>query len=234
MPEEINRLVTDALADILWTPSPDADENLMNEGVPKEKILLVGNIMIDSLEMLRSSIEKHAVFEELGLKEREYGLVTLHRPSNVDDQDSLKSICDSLARVSRATPLIFPVHPRTRKNLEAGDLMSPLDDEPGIILLEPLNYVRFMNLVFHCGFVITDSGGIQEETTYLGIPCLTMRPNTERPVTITQGTNRLCNAADLESEVSSILGGTGFRRRGIEYWDGKTAERVVGTIERFR
>jgi UDP-N-acetylglucosamine 2-epimerase (non-hydrolysing) len=231
MPEEINRLVTDALADVLWTPSPDADENLRTEGVSREKIFLVGNIMIDSLEMLRPVIEKHAVFPELGLTEREYGLVTLHRPSNVDDRNSLEAICRALAAAARNIPLVFPVHPRTRKNLLAHGLMDSLQSAPGIHLLEPMNYVRFMNLVFHCGLVITDSGGIQEETTYLGIPCLTMRPNTERPITIEQGTNRLCSTESLLHEVSNIIGRPAGRLPVIELWDGKTAKRVVRTIE---
>jgi len=143
MPEEINRLVTDALADILWTPSPDADENLIREGIPRDKIHRVGNIMIDSLEMLRDKIIKHASYKEFGLKPSAYGLVTLHRPSNVDDQKILTAICKSLAHIAKKIPLIFPIHPRTRRNLEGNGLMSFLNKSSGLFLLEPLNYIRF-------------------------------------------------------------------------------------------
>ncbi len=182
MPEEINRLLTDALADILWTPSQDADENLMREGVSPKKIHRVGNIMIDSLEMLRKRIQDQAAYNDFGLEPGDYGVITLHRPSNVDDQEVLKQICHTFMRMSQKIPLIFPIHPRTRKNLEQNGLLSSLKESPGLHPVEPLNYMRFMNLIFNCRLAITDSGGIQEETTYLGIPCLTMRPNTERPI----------------------------------------------------
>ena len=205
MPEEINRLVTDLLADILWTPSPDGDENLIREGVSSDKIVCVGNIMIDSLEMLRSTIEKESVWNDFGLKKGEFCLVTLHRPSNVDNPDMLNNICNIFINISKKRTIIFPVHPRTRKNLEESGLLTKLKNTSNIILSEPLSYIKFMNLVFNCGFVITDSGGIQEETTYLGIPCLTMRPNTERPVTISQGTNTLCTIENLEKHVQNIL-----------------------------
>jgi UDP-N-acetylglucosamine 2-epimerase (non-hydrolysing) len=181
MPEEINRLATDALADILWTPFPDADENLIREGVSTDKIHRVGNIMIDSLEMLRDKIQKEAVYKEFGLRPGEYGLVTLHRPSNVDAPKALKSICQILIRIAQDIPLIFPVHPRTRKNLQQNSLKSLINDSPNFYITESLNYICFMNLLFNCRLAITDSDGIQEETTYLGIPCLNMRPNTERP-----------------------------------------------------
>ena len=231
MPEEINRLVTDALADILWTPCQDGDENLIREGTSQDKIIRVGNIMIDSLEMLRDKIQKEAVYKEFGLKPGGYGLVTLHRPSNVDNPDVLKSICQTFTRIAQKIPLIFPVHPRTRKNLQQNSLISLIDDSPNFHITEPLNYVRFMNLVFNCRFAITDSGGIQEETTYLGIPCLTMRPNTERPITINQGTNQLCKLEDLEEKVETILSGKAPQGNDIELWDGKTAIRVVESIK---
>jgi len=233
MPEEINRLVTDTLADILWTPSPDGDENLIREGVSPEKIHRVGNIMIDSLEMLRDKIEKQPALGELGLKQNDFVLVTLHRPSNVDDPDILKSLCQMLNRISQKISVVFPVHPRTRKNLEQNNLTPILNDAPGIRLLEPLNYIRFMNLVFNCRFVITDSGGIQEETTYLGIPCLTLRPNTERPITITQGTNRLCKLEEIEKNADIILSGKTEQKNKIDLWDGQTASRVVQSIRRL-
>ena len=191
MPEEINRIVTDSLADIHWTPSPDADENLLKEGVSKNKIQRVGNIMIDSLEKLRKKIEQQETVQVFGLKQGEYGLVTLHRPSNVDNTLILRRVCHLLYSISQKIPLIFPVHPRTWKNIEKNGLMAILKNAPGLLIVEPLSYIRFMNLVFNCRFTLTDSGGIQEETTYLGIPCLTLRANTERPITITHGTNRL-------------------------------------------
>ncbi|OQX09288.1 MAG: UDP-N-acetylglucosamine 2-epimerase (non-hydrolyzing) [Desulfobacteraceae bacterium IS3] len=234
MPEEINRLVTDALADILWTPSPDGDENLIREGVARERIQRVGNIMIDSLEMLRDKIEQQTAAREIGVNHGDYVMVTLHRPSNVDDPKTLKPLCELLCRISRKIPLVFPVHPRTRKSLEKNNLMSLVAENSGLHLLEPLNYVRFMNLVFNCRFVITDSGGIQEETTYLGIPCLTMRPNTERPITITQGTNRLCKMEELEKNADMILTEKIRKPNKIDLWDGKTASRVVETVKKLR
>ena len=231
MPEEINRLVTDALADILWTPSPDADENLIREGTSPDRIERVGNIMIDSLEMMRGKIEDLKVYSEFGLNKKDYGLITLHRPSNVDDPKQLKSLCQLLGRISHKISLIFPVHPRTRKNIEQYGIMTVLQGAPRLLTLEPLNYINFMNLIFNCRFVITDSGGIQEETTYLGIPCLTLRPNTERPITIIQGTNRLCRVHDLEKNVETILSDGFLQSCEIDLWDGKTAGRVVDSIK---
>lgn len=233
MPEEINRLVTDALADILWTPSFDADENLTKEGIPRYKIQRVGNIMIDSLEMMRATIEKEAAYEAFGLQPNSYGLVTLHRPSNVDTPGILKRICEALVRIAEKIPLIFPVHPRTKRNLEKNGLRHLLEKAPGLVITEPMNYVRFMSLVFNCRLAITDSGGIQEETTYLGIPCLTMRPNTERPITVSQGTNQLCSLDNVERLVDSILLDKVMERRIPEYWDGRTAQRVTQSIRSF-
>ncbi len=189
--------------------------------------------MIDSLEMLRKTIEEHDVYREYGLKKGAYGVVTLHRPANVDNPKKLKQICESLSRISEKFKLIFPIHPRTRKNLEQNAMMLMLKNAKNIPLLEPLGYIRFMNLVFNCRLVITDSGGIQEETTYLGIPCLTLRGNTERPITITQGTNRLCNVNNLVENVNDIIDGHCSKRKVPELWDGHTAERVVQLIKVF-
>jgi UDP-N-acetylglucosamine 2-epimerase (non-hydrolysing) len=232
MPEEINRIVTDTLADVLWTPSPDGDENLIKEGVEKEKIERVGNIMIDSLEIMRETIEQKNTYTNFGLVKNNYGVVTFHRPANVDNPELLTALCSTLVDISDRIPLIFPVHPRTRKNLHDFGMMSLLENKDTILLSEPLNYVRFMNLIFNCRFAITDSGGIQEETTYLGIPCLTMRPNTERPITVSQGTNQLCTLSDIHKKTKQILNRDSTRHQVPEMWDGNTAQRVVQAISK--
>ncbi len=230
MPEEINRLATDAIADVLWTPSVDGDENLLAEGVPSTRISNVGNIMMDSFELVRPKIEKTAEPAALGLPAR-YGVVTLHRPSNVDDPAALKALVEALLDVQVRLPLVFPVHPRTAQRLAAAGLDAALE-AGGVRLVEPLPYVRFMSLVAGATAAITDSGGIQEETTYLGIPCLTLRENTERPITITQGTNRLVGAADLALALDAALATPRAERARPRHWDGRTAERCVADLRR--
>ena len=230
MPEEINRIVTDALAEILWTPSPDADENLRKEGISANRIFRVGNIMIDSLEMVRGKIEKQCSYQEYSLNKSEYGLITLHRPSNVDDPKKLMHICNVISSLAQSYQLLFPIHPRTKKNLEEQELLGRLERIPGLILISPVSYIVFMSLLFHCKFVVTDSGGVQEETTYLGIPCFTLRPNTERPITLTMGTNRLCTLVNLKDEIEVALSEKRTLKR-IELWDGQTANRVVASIK---
>ncbi|HEY9512032.1 MAG TPA: UDP-N-acetylglucosamine 2-epimerase (non-hydrolyzing) [Rhodanobacter sp.] len=232
MPEEINRLVTDVIADILWTPSPDGDENLAAEGVAPEKITRVGNIMIDSYELMRERIEASGERHKLGLDGREYGVVTLHRPSNVDTAAPLQALVGQLTSIAARLPLVFPVHPRTRKNLENFGLWAKLAAAPGLQVSEPLGYVDFMNVVCGARLAITDSGGIQEETTYLDIPCLTVRTTTERPITITEGTNRLVTASELAPTVDEILAGHWTHGRKPELWDGHTAARVAADIRR--
>jgi UDP-N-acetylglucosamine 2-epimerase (non-hydrolysing) len=253
MPEEINRLLTDAISDYLFAPSPDADENLKKEGIPEDKIFLVGDVMIDSLLFNLDKAKKTKILERLGLTKnpkseirnpkspRPYALLTLHRPSNVDDRKSLHNILEALKRISKEIPIIFPIHPRTRKQIEAFDFQHYFFDltnteslitSKGVCLVDPLGYLDFLNLEVNARFVMTDSGGIQEETTVLDIPCLTLRDTTERPITITQGTNILVhNDTDrIIKEASRILGGKGKKGNCPDFWDGKAAERIVEII----
>ncbi|MBN1830541.1 MAG: UDP-N-acetylglucosamine 2-epimerase (non-hydrolyzing) [Deltaproteobacteria bacterium] len=232
MPEEINRIVTDTLSDVLWTPSPDADQNLLNEGIKPEKIKRVGNIMIDSLELLREKIEEENMLEEFRLDAGNYAVVTLHRPINVDTRNTLKNICDVLEYTASKCKVIFPVHPRTEKSLKAFGLYSRLDMNDHLIMVTPLSYVKFMSLVFNSKFLITDSGGIQEETTYLGIPCLTLRESTERPITVSMGTNHLCNIENIYLNIDEVFQGHSHKGSIPELWDGHTAERVVKDIHK--
>lgn len=235
MPEEINRLVTDVLADILLTPSEDAVDNLIAEGIPVDRIHFVGNIMIDSLEMLRDKIEREKIYKTLGLEARGYGVVTMHRPSNVDNVDTLAALCSILREISNTVPLIFPIHPRTRKRMEENHLLSILERAERIIMPQPMGYIHFMNLVMNSQFVITDSGGIQEETSYLGIPCITVRKNTERPITITQGTNQLCELEDVRQETEKIITSSRhIQQKKIKFWDGRTAERITDLLRGMR
>jgi UDP-N-acetylglucosamine 2-epimerase (non-hydrolysing) len=232
MPEEINRIATDAICDLLWTPSADGDEHLQREGVAAEKIERVGNIMIDSFELLAPKVRSAGMADRLGLAKGGYGVVTLHRPSNVDDAAQLASIVDKLVEIARDAPLVFPVHPRTRQRFNEFGLASRIAGARGIKLTEPLSYIEFMSLVVDCRFALTDSGGVQEETSYLGIPCLTLRENTERPVTVTLGTNRLVRVDTLLVEVRRVLDGPVRSKCAIPLWDGRTAQRVVASLER--
>jgi UDP-N-acetylglucosamine 2-epimerase (non-hydrolysing) len=223
MPEEINRIVTDRLADLLFTPSEDGDSNLRSEGVPQEKIHRVGNVMIDSLVQLLPAAMQCS---RNGLPER-YALVTLHRPSNVDDSDTLRSILGVLLEVSERLPVVFPVHPRTRQRIAEFGI-----DAGALHLVEPVPYIEFLALQQRAAVVITDSGGIQEETTYLGVPCLTLRANTERPVTVTLGTNILVgqDGKKLNSEVVKICEGKAKSGTIPPLWDGHAGERIADIL----
>ena len=227
MPEEINRVVTDSISDLFWTHSPEADDHLRREGIEAQKIERVGNIMIDSFEMMRDTIERRRYFDELALSPGSFGVATIHRPANVDSKPTLSVLVDQLAAVSRRLPLVFPIHPRTRRRLEEFGMM---DRTKNLVFTEPLGYVEFMSLVSKARLVITDSGGVQEETTYLGIPCLTARDSTERPITLSQGTNRLVQPSELERAASDVLEGKFARRGPPEFWDGRTAGRIATSL----
>jgi UDP-N-acetylglucosamine 2-epimerase (non-hydrolysing) len=227
MPEEINRVITDSLADLLFTPSEDADANLVREGVAVEKIKRVGNIMIDTLVTHLDEARRRRPNEQYRLMEKSYVFVTLHRPANVDKKDSLAGIMDCLVQLTKKLNVIFPVHPRTRKNLVQFGLWSESDNSEKLILCEPLGYHDTVGLVDKARFVLTDSGGLQEETTFLKIPCLTLRPNTERPVTITLGTNKLTSLETLKDDMEYLLNGHSRIGQIPELWDGSTAERIV-------
>ena len=233
MPEEINRKVTDAISDILFTPSRDGDENLIHEGVEREKIHFVGNIMIDSLISILRKIDQSyedKIFQKFGLQRNNFVLVTLHRPSNVDDKNSLWKILNFLNTLSLRISVIFPVHPRTKNSIKGFD--KGLASNGAFRIVEPLRYKEFVTLEKYSKLVLTDSGGIQEETTYLNVPCLTLRPNTERPITITQGTNELVSLENAEAKASSILLGNWKHGKTPELWDGNTAERIVEVLKR--
>ena len=231
MPEEINRILTDSVADLLLTPSPDGDENLLAEGVAKERIKRVGNVMIDSLYSNLERAKGSSILKDLNVKER-YAILTLHRPSNVDDKENFTVIITALEKIGQKIQLVFPMHPRTEKNAKAFGIYERLKAIPNIILTGPVGYLDFVALMASSTLVLTDSGGLQEETTALGIPCITLRENTERPITVTEGTNTVvgCNPALIESTAFEALAGNGKAGRIPELWDGKTAERIADVL----
>jgi UDP-N-acetylglucosamine 2-epimerase (non-hydrolysing) len=232
MPEEINRMVTDIVADLLFTTEPGAEKNLLREGVEKSKIHFVGNVMIDSLHFYRTLAEQSPILETLSLSPGGYGLVTLHRPSNVDDPESLEGILAVFDQIGQECPLVFPAHPRTRKMMDKNKLDI---SAKRLKVLDPIGYLDFIKLMMHARLVLTDSGGIQEETTVLGIPCLTIRENTERPITVEIGTNRLVGVSPerILHEAQNVLRGVGRTGRIPELWDGKASGRIVQVIDEF-
>jgi UDP-N-acetylglucosamine 2-epimerase (non-hydrolysing) len=231
MPEEINRIVTDALADILWTPSYDADDNLIAEGIDRSKISYVGNIMIDSLLMMKDKIDVQNSWEKFSLIPNNYSIVTIHRPSNTDCEHQLKRIVHCILTLSQNLPIFLPLHPRTKKKLLSIGLMEQIKKSENIILSDPLAYIEFMALLQQARLVITDSGGLQEETTFMNIPCLTLRDNTERPITCSQGTNELVSLDNLPHFYQKALNGDWKIAKTPDKWDGNTAQRIVQDIK---
>lgn len=231
MPEEINRILTDSISSYLITPSIDANENLEREGVPHEKIFLLGNIMIDTLCLFQEKVDKSDIIKKLNLNSKKYLLATLHRPGNVDTKENLEKCLRTLNNIASSIPVVFPIHPRTQKNIQKFEIESLITNKENFRLIEPQGYLDFQKLVKESKAVITDSGGIQEETSFLKIPCFTLRPNTERPVTITQGTNTLVKSFE---ELPSLLKNQNTEASTsveIPCWDGKTAERLVSLLK---
>jgi len=231
MPEEINRLLTDQIADLLFTPSADANENLLAEGIPETRIRLVGNVMIDSLyKHLPRAQESDNIRQDLQLNE--YAVLTLHRPSNVDDPTTLKRILEAIAEIGKRIPVVFPVHPRTKKMILELPAIELLANAAGLWFIPPLGYLDFLGLYSRARLVLTDSGGIQEETSVLGIPCLTLRENTERPITVTMGTNKVVGT-DPQKIVAAALAALDQPEKpnvSIPLWDGRAAERIVAAL----
>jgi len=235
MPEEINRLLTDQIADLLFVTCREAIDNLLAEGIPRRKIHFVGNVMIDSLRWFRPLAEQSDIRDRLHLSRRRYALLTLHRPSNVDRESDLHHLLGTLRQLADRLPVVFPIHPRTRSRIAASQRLERAARHPQLRLIEPLGYLDFLKLMLDARFVMTDSGGIQEETTVLRIPCLTLRENTERPITVTEGTSMLVGR-DREKILrcaEQILVGRWQRGRIPTYWDGHAAERIVRILEQY-
>lgn len=233
MPEEINRVLTDQIADLLLTPSADADANLLAEGIPVERIRLVGNVMIDSLLKHLPKSAQSTVREELELTDKEYAVLTLHRPANVDNPHTFAGILEALEEISRRLPIVFPVHPRTRKTIAEWGFTDRIAKSKHLRLTDPLGYLDFLRLYSGARLVLTDSGGVQEETTVLGISCLTLRDNTERPITVSLGTNKIVGTdpVTIVREAMAALAETSTTPPNIPpLWDGKTAERILDAL----
>ncbi|EPX60560.1 UDP-N-acetylglucosamine 2-epimerase [Cystobacter fuscus DSM 2262] len=233
MPEEINRLLVDRISDLLLTPSADADANLLREGIEPERIRMVGNVMIDSLLSAREQALRLPTLKDMGFTPRGYAVCTLHRASNVDDEGTLRGLLSALGHVASRLPVVFPVHPRTRKRIADLGLGPTLERTPGLRLVDPLGYLEFLALTSQARLVFTDSGGLQEETTVLGIPCLTVRENTERPITVDVGTNLVVGTdpAHIQREADRILDGHEKKGRVPDGWDGHSGERIAQLYE---
>lgn len=233
MPEEVNRIVTDRLSDYLFTPSADANKNLAKEGIDKKKIFFTGNIMIDTLKKFIKNSKPEAIFKKYGLKKKEFCLITLHRPSNVDNKEVLKRLAEAIMEISRSVKVIFPVHPRTARKIKEFKLEKYFAS-PEIMLTEPIGYIETIALTSTSKLVVTDSGGLQEESTYLKVPCLTMRENTERPVTETEGTNTIIGTDTelLLKKFRQVMSGKYKKGRLPKYWDGNTAKRITGILQK--
>ncbi len=233
MPEEINRIVTDSIAELLFITEQSGEDNLLNEGVPKDKIFFVGNVMIDSLLHFQTKAEASNILSQLKLDHQPYALLTLHRPSNVDDENTFNNILDAFEKIEKEIPIIFPAHPRTTKMIDQLGFESKIKGMKNFRVIEPLGYLDFLNLMQQATFLLTDSGGIQEETTVLGIPCLTLRENTERPVTAEVGTNTIVgmNTDKIVEESYRILSGNFKQGKIPKFWEGKAAERIVQILE---
>jgi len=232
MPEEINRILTDVISDYLFTRTEEADENLRKEGIPDEKIFLVGDITIDTLLKYKDQASSNEILDELGLDRESYALMTLHRPSNVDDEANFVDILNALEKIQQRIKLVFPMHPRTKARVEGFGLSDVISGMKNLVVVEPLGYLSFMGLMVNSKFVLTDSGGMQTETTVLNIPCLTMRENTERQETAREGTNILVgsDAQLIVRESMQILDGNGKSGSYPSIWDGYTAQRIAKTL----
>ena len=234
MPEEINRLLTDQISDLLFTPSHDADENLRAEGIPEERIRFVGNVMIDSLQQNLERARQSSVRADLGVRDVDYAVMTLHRPSNVDIPEAFERILSALETITEKLPVVFPVHPRTRKTVAALGFSERVGAMKNLRVVDPLGYLDFLSLYSQARLVLTDSGGIQEETTALGIPCLTLRENTERPITVEMGTNVVVgtDTARIVNAAAAALNGAAWKTaKQPPLWDGHTSERILDALE---
>jgi len=233
MPEEHNRVITDALSGLLFTTTREASQNLVREGIAEEKIHFVGNVMIDTLYANLQRAQSSEILTRLGIVKKNYALVTMHRPSNVDSAETLTQIMLALGELSKRLPVVFPLHPRTRKRIAALGIDTWVGDPGRLQLIDPLGYLDFVRLMSSAALVVTDSGGVQEETTGLGVPCLTVRENTERPITISQGSNRLVNPHSLIAVCEEVLTATGTSYSIPELWDGKAAVRIVENLTQY-
>jgi UDP-N-acetylglucosamine 2-epimerase (non-hydrolysing) len=233
MPEEINRLVTDTLSSLLFTPSRDANENLKREGHSEGRIRFVGNVMVDTLLRFRERALESDVLDRLEVEPGAYAVLTLHRPRNVDEAGTFSGVLEAVERIARDVPVVYPMHPRSSKMMLELGLVERAESTPGLRLTGPMNYLEFIGLESRAMFVMTDSGGVQEETTTLGVPCLTLRPNTERPVTITEGTNRLVGTdpEEIVTVAARAMSGQWDAPGGVpELWDGHAAERIADVL----